>query len=148
MIEVINIIAVVLFGAAAVSDLVGRRIPNAICLVLAAFGLARFVMTAPGWEIALLELAIAVGLLGVGAMLFNRGLVGGGDVKLLAAGALWLGLGGVAPFLMITALVGGGLALLWIARRALVPSLCKQSLELPYGVAISTGGILVTLGIV
>ena len=146
--EGIGVLAVILFAAAALGDLGWRRIPNAICLGLAALGLARLAMTAPGWETALLELAVALAVLGAGAVLFHRGLAGGGDVKLLAAGALWLGLGGVAPFVMATALTGGGLAVLWIARRALVPSLGTQASELPYGVAISAGGILTTLGIV
>jgi len=148
MIELMTVTAVILFGAAALGDLGRRRIPNAIGLGLAALGLARLAMTAPGWATAGLDLAIALAVLGVGAVLFHRGLVGGGDVKLLAAGAVWLGLGGVAPFLMLTALIGGGLSLVWIARRALTPTLGEQSLELPYGVAISAGGILATIGTV
>lgn len=148
MIEILTIFALMLFAAAALSDLGWRRIPNPICLGLALLGIVRVASTAPGWDIALLELATALVVLGIGAGLFHRGLVGGGDVKLVAASALWLGLWEILPFLVVMALVGGGLALVWIARRALVSTLSRQASELPYGVAISAGGILTTLGVV
>ena len=42
-----------------------------------------------------------------GALLFSRGLIGGGDVKLLAAATLWAGPGGTPALLVVTAVLGG-----------------------------------------
>ena len=69
-------------------------------------------------------------------------MLGGGDVKLLAAAALWTGSAALLPFLMATALAGGLLAALFLAfaRREGKP------VALPYGVAIAAGGILITGG--
>ncbi len=46
-----------------------------------------------------------------GAVLFARGYLGGGDVKLLAAATLWAGPAGTPTLLMLTGVLGGALAL-------------------------------------
>ena len=79
-----------------------------------------------------------------GALLFRFGLFGGGDAKLLAAGALWIGAGSALPFLAGTALTGGALALgflVWVG----VAGRGRARPSLPYGVAIAAGGVLGTL---
>jgi prepilin peptidase CpaA len=69
-------------------------------------------------------------------------MLGGGDVKLLAASALWTGSAALLPFLTATALAGGLLAAVFLvfARRG------GRRVALPYGVAIAAGGLLVTGG--
>lgn len=92
---------------------------------------------------------------GVAYALFLLGALAGGDGKLCAAAALFIGMGQpLAVFVYTTAFVGGGLALLlrlvryaplpahalridWLARAALG----EQELELPYGVAIACGAL-------
>ena len=57
-------------------------------------------------------------MLVVGAAMFALGWIGGGDAKLLASAALWVGLRGLAPFAIYTALAGGLLALGLVALRS------------------------------
>jgi Flp pilus assembly protein protease CpaA len=54
----------------------------------------------------------------LGLVLFARQVLGGGDVKLIAATTLWAGLDHLALFALVTSLAGGGLALiaLWYQR--------------------------------
>ena len=50
-------------------------------------------------------------------VLFGLNLVGGGDAKLLAASALWIGYEQLVPFLLYVTIFGGALALLLLAYR-------------------------------
>lgn len=71
---------------------------------------------------------------------FQLGQMGGGDVKMIAALALWLPPGAVLSMLMVMSLLGGVLTLLFLAdrwwRRA------AQVAEIPYGIAIAIAGML------
>lgn len=139
-----SLLAVALLVAAAVTDLGWRRIPNGLVLALAGLGLVRlgfaFAEGAPVAGLAA-DLVACLALLVLGAFALQARILGGGDVKLFAAAALWVGLSGLLPFLMRTALAGGLLAvalLIWgLARR----EKARQS-SLPYGVAIAVGGVL------
>jgi prepilin peptidase CpaA len=64
--------------------------------------------------------------------------MGGGDVKMVAAIALWLPAGAVLKLLVIMSLAGGVLTLAMVARQRLAKS--DGQLEIPYGVAIAFGG--------
>lgn len=137
---------------AAFYDLGTYRIPNLLTLALAgAFPIAA--LLAPGpvdwlWHGG----AGAVALL-VGAVLFARRWMGGGDVKLIAACALWMG--PLAPtFLVVMAVAGGvmGLGLL-VVRRVVpgvwmllpdglaLPRVLSPGAAIPYGVAIAAAGL-------
>ena len=63
-----------------------------------------------------LAVSLLVGLLGL--ILFARELIGGGDVKLIAAISLWAGVDNFALFALVTTLTGGvvGCASLWYWR--------------------------------
>ena len=102
---------------AAITDLRERRIPNWLTGGVAALYPVYLVLSpAPvAWPGAL-ALALLVGVLGL--VLFARALIGGGDVKLIAAVTLWAGLDHVALFALVTTLTGGvlGLASLWFQR--------------------------------
>ncbi len=147
MLFALSLAALALLVAAAATDARDRRIPNALCLGLAVVGVGRMVFeVATGG--ALLPVAADLGAAALvfvlGAAGFRAGLVGGGDVKLLAAAALWTGAGAVLPFLMATALAGGALAVAFLGW-ALV-SRDRAKVALPYGIAIAAGGILTTGG--
>ena len=103
----------------------------------------------------------------VGLGLFARELIGGGDVKLLAALSLWAGPEHFVSFMLVTALAGGALSLFslgygrwgvlveaYLATLGVVPASGRaprlarrldrgrRSIEhLAYGVAIAVGGI-------
>ena len=65
------------------------------------------------------DLLVTVAVFAAGALAFHLGALGGGDVKLMAAGALWTGAGLADEFLMITLMAGGVLALAYLARGPL-----------------------------
>jgi prepilin peptidase CpaA len=147
---VLTTAAIALFLTAAITDVAGRRIPNRIVTCLAAVGIVRLVAllaAAPAlgaaWTSAAVDLGVALAVFGAGAAVFHLNLLGGGDVKLLAAGALWLGAASLWPFLVVTAVAGGVLALAYIALSA--AGRAEARAGLPYGVAIATGGIFATL---
>lgn len=136
---------------AAAQDLWKLKISNFFPVGLVAlFGLWLGVvgLEADIWKNAVLF----AGFLGVGTLLFAKGWFGGGDVKLLAAIALWFDFdGGLALFIWTT--IGGGfLALLFIALRRMLPlpaagaeggwAAFKRKGPIPYGLAIAAGAIL------
>ena len=102
-----------LMATAAFEDLRRLIIPNGLILGLCALW-PLHVVTAPVLTLAAAGTATlcATGVFIVGALLFSRGLIGGGDVKLLAAATLWAGPAGTLSLLVLTSLLGGLLCLL------------------------------------
>ena len=133
---------------AAASDLRSYEIPDSIN---AAIGILYFAyaMSAPGSVDFASACIIALIVFLVGVALFSAGVFGGGDVKLLTATTLWAGPSLVLPFLVVTALAGGLLSLAVLLRMQLVghglPGAAKPNV--PYGVAIATGGLYVAMRI-
>src|ERR1700739_3083506 len=89
--------------------IVPNVVPAGLCLLW-----PLHLMTAPGMGLAAGAAAAgcAAGVFLAGAVLFSRGLIGGGDVKLLAAATLWAGPGATLPLLFLTGLLWGVLCLL------------------------------------
>jgi prepilin peptidase CpaA len=106
-----------LLALAALTDLRERRIPNWLNVGVASL-YPVFVLISPTPMAWLGALAVAAAVFMLGLMLFARQLIGGGDVKLIAAVTLWAGLDQLALFALVTSLVGGALALgsLWYRR--------------------------------
>ena len=134
----VAILAAMLIVAAA-GDLRTRTIPNwlngAIALAAIPFWIASGMSLWP--EIAL-QIGVAAIVFGLFAIAFQFGAMGGGDVKMVAAVALWLPLGAVLKLLVIMSLAGGVLTLVMLVRHRLAKS--GKELEIPYGVAIAFGG--------
>jgi prepilin peptidase CpaA len=157
--------AVVQIGSllvAAVSDLSRRIIPDCACLALGIAGATARLTVSPLALAASIGLGLSIFLLL--ALLHSPGILGGGDIKLLAAATLSLSFPGVVRLLAVTALAGGVLALLHLALRRLphparLPAgsswprrLCaverwriRRGAPLPYGIAIACGGICAVL---
>ncbi len=99
-----------LLAFAVAADLAWRRVPNAVVLPIAVCGLAAQLAAggpaAAGWSVL-----VAVGVLAVLVVPWSAGKIGGGDVKLIAATAIWLGPSRVAAFLVFTAIAGAPVAL-------------------------------------
>lgn len=148
MSPMLTLCALALFAAAAATDIGARRIPNRLTLALALVGLARIAVAPTG--AALLSIAVDLGaamlVFLLGAAGFQLRLLGGGDVKLLAAGALWIGGASLLSYLMTTVLAGGILALGFVAWHLAVGKRGAAAPTLPYGVAVAAGGILTTGG--
>ena len=126
-----------------------RQVPNRLTLALALLGLLRIgvALAEGGGAVAsAFDLAAAVGVFAVAALGFQFGLLGGGDVKLLAAGALWLGAAALGTYLVATVLAGGLLAIGFVLWHLVAGRRGAGKTSLPYAVAIAAGGILTTLG--
>jgi len=138
--------------AAAISDIRTRRIPNWISVVLIAGFLLVGILE--GFTLSSVATHMGIGLcvLICGFILFAFNIIGGGDAKLLAAGAVWMGPEAVLIFLFLTALAGGlfSLGVLLFRQMPLPASVLKvdwvtqlhmHGSGIPYGLAIAIGGI-------
>jgi prepilin peptidase CpaA len=139
---------------AAVSDVARYEVPNWVSVVIVAAFLAFGATEALGWSVLLWHLAAGFAVLAIGLVLFGLGWMGGADVKLIAAGAVWTGWLLLAQFVLLVALFGGALAaLLLVARRIGLPArwrrhgwlerLFDRRQKLPYCVAIAAAALLI-----
>ena len=133
---------------AAITDLRSRHIGNwlngGIALAAPLFWWASEI---PLWADPMIEtsvlaqLGVALATFAVLAVLFALRAMGGGDVKLLTALALWISPMLFLKLLIIMALLGGVLTLgfgAWhVMRRQ------REKLAIPYGVAIAMAGLWV-----
>lgn len=139
---------------AAASDLVSMTIPNWIVLGLVA-GFAVFApligmdLSTFGWH----WVAAGVVLL-IGFACFSMGWMGGGDAKLAAAIALWLGPAQAVAFVGFSAALGGILTLVLLAyRRNVSPALVvrvnwlarlhEPKEGVPYGIALAAAALII-----
>ncbi|HEX8193012.1 MAG TPA: prepilin peptidase [Allosphingosinicella sp.] len=126
--------------AAAVGDLKSRTIPNWLNGAIALGAIVYWVASGlDPWPDMALRLGVALAVFALFAGAFAIGMMGGGDVKLLGAVALWLPPGGVLFLLVAMSLAGGALTVAMWARHKLRRS--SHTLEIPYGVAIAFGGL-------
>jgi prepilin peptidase CpaA len=146
-----------LLATAAGCDLWKFIIPNVVSIALVLL----FVVTALllPFEVAWLShFGAALACFAVGALFFAFGWMGAGDVKLLTALALWAGFQPLPQLLLYVCLAGGAFALFMILLRKVVMSLVMlQSSggsvtlprillvgeKIPYGVALTFGGVMV-----
>src|SRR5579863_6436110 len=143
---------------AAFCDVRNRRIPNWLtgAMVLAAV----FVHPLAGWKALAIALAVMAGMTLVGTLVYSRGGIGGGDIKLAIAASGLLSYPLFVPFLIYTAIAGGALAVLYlvfrpgsrpsVARTVMLAAggmqgIAEKRETLPYAVAFAIGAILVAL---
>jgi prepilin peptidase CpaA len=147
-------------AVAAVEDFRRLTIPNLLPLLLCvSWPLYAVAVPGSGGMLGAAGCALAV-FLG-GAVLFARGWLGGGDVKLLSAATLWAGAPQTLGLLVLTGLLGGVLALLLLSPlgRKLVPAAGARSgdfqpdlpdapadaIPVPYGIAIAAAGLITVI---
>lgn len=135
------------FLYAAYTDSQTMRISNWISLLVMGLYAVRWLVS-PETTDPVSDFLVFAATLALGFALFAMKGFGGGDVKLMAAGALWFGHASAFTFLVSTGLGGGALALAAIvihrtprthdilARYA--PALLKQR-YVPYALAIAAG---------
>lgn len=137
---------------AASMDFFTMTIPNriSIALVAAFFVLAPFAgfgATKIGFH-----LLTGVAMLAAGIALFAAGVFGGGDAKLLAAVALWIGLDNLPMYMMMVAICGGLLSVAMLLYRRLpqpkallgrpwAERLHAKNGGVPYGVALGAAAL-------
>jgi prepilin peptidase CpaA len=153
-----DVVRLTLFPAmmafAASSDLLTMTISNRVSLILA----GGFFMLAPAGGMAVTDVGMHLGaaciVLVAAFGFFTQGWIGGGDAKLAAATALWLGFDHLLPYLVYASLFGGALTLALIqfrmaplpqalARQDWLERLHKKDGGVPYGIALAAAALAV-----
>jgi prepilin peptidase CpaA len=117
---------------------ISNRLTLAVALLAPLYWLSIGLAPWPGVAIQI-AVAAVVFLLMAGA--FYAGMMGGGDVKLAAALALWFPPAATIKFIVLMSLAGGVLTLgLVVWHRA---KRREGRPEIPYGVAIAVGGLAI-----
>ena len=151
-----GILVIIAYG-----DVRRRRIPNFLATAIAMLGLVRMIIADD--PIAAIHTVEASGaVFAVAFLLFWRGVLGGGDAKLVAAMVFIIGYDDLFGFLLLMSMCGGALALAILARDNLSPlslrflrstrmPFATRILEsvtpparstVPYGVAIAAAGVV------
>ena len=135
-------------------DLFTMTIPNKISLAL----LVAFACLAPfaglGLEGIGLHVAVSAAMLALTIGMFAMGWIGGGDAKIFAAAALWMGPAHIFDYAIAAAICGGALtiAILALRRLPLPAVLLRQSWlsrlhdagrGVPYGIALSAAALII-----
>ena len=139
--------------AAAWTDMARFTIPNWIPALMIVLWVAGAPLLGLGWADVGASLVTFAAVLAFGMALWAPGWLGGGDVKLIAAGALWFGWPDALMFILFSAAAGGVLALVLVVLRRLSPALpvspdwigrtaLAQGAPAPYAVAIASGALI------
>ena len=157
MLHIAQAIVVAVFPAlvivAALRDAVSYRIPNWISLAL----IAGFALAGPLLGLGLPDIGLHIGVgaaaLVLGFVMYSFRWIGGGDAKLFAVAALWLGWPAVTTYALTTTIAGGVLAVSLLALRspylrpwvvtapAWLGRLAEPGEAVPYGLAIAVGAL-------
>lgn len=140
---------------AAVSDALSMTIANRVSLLL----VAAFAVVAPlsgmDWNVYAMHWAAFALVLVSTFALFALGGMGGGDAKLMAATALWMGLGvPLAEYLLTASIIGGALTLSIMSLRGsfaaplvgtnpVLSHFADPKVGIPYGLALGAAGLVV-----
>ena len=92
------------------------------------------------WPDLAIQIGMAIVVLAFFWAMFHFGGMGGGDVKMIGALALWFPFEALLWMLIIMSLVGGALTLLLVIERAVRRK--KGAIEVPYGVAIAIAALI------
>lgn len=158
MIMVADAIRLALFPAmmafAASSDFLTLTISNRVSLILVGGFVALAMIGGVSAADVLSHLAAGCVVLVAAFSLFARGIIGGGDAKLAAATALWLGFDHLLPYLLYASLLGGALSVGliwfrmaplpdWLARHDWAQRLHGKDAGVPYGIALAAAALAV-----
>ena len=149
----LTMVGAAMIGAAAY-DAATLTIPNWISLVLIALFPLVALSADLSWSEIGVHVAVGFAALVIGIGLFAARMIGGGDAKLFAAIALYMGGGWIGVYVFTVALAGGALAVVLLALRWIVSTglavrfawlghLAKAGAGIPYGIAIAAAGLLV-----
>jgi prepilin peptidase CpaA len=139
---------------AAISDMLSMTIANRVSVLLVLAFVCLAPLTGMDWQTFGMHLAGGLAVLTITFTLFAIGGMGGGDAKLLAATAVWMGLGmPLMVYLVYSAIFGGALTLAILAYRGsplavytghnpLLRNLADKDVGVPYGIALGIGGML------
>ncbi len=142
------LIALALWGA--YSDIRFRRLSNVLCLVTLIAGLG-FGYALHDLQWVGMSLLHALAALLIGMLLFQSGIVGGGDAKYFAALSAWIPIKLIFTQIMLVSLAGIAVVLVSFTYRRLTGKQMAgmhnkdKAHTIPYGVAIAAGALLTRL---
>lgn len=148
--EILLLALAIILIVAAVIDVRTFTISNRLNLTVAALApLYWWSIGLPLWPDAAIQVGVAVAVFAALAVTFYIGMMGGGDVKLAAALALWFSPASTVKFLVIMSVAGGLLTVVVLIlhrmnRMPLPPADGENDPtkpEVPYGVAIAIGAL-------
>jgi prepilin peptidase CpaA len=139
---------------AAASDLITMTISNRLALALVVGFLALAPVVGMDWNAFALHWAAGGAVLAIGFVFFAFGWIGGGDAKLAASVALWIGWGDLLEYVSLAAIFGGALTFIILAfRQSVLPTfvirqpwvqrLHDEKAGVPYGVALAAAGLAI-----
>jgi prepilin peptidase CpaA len=135
------LLALILVVAAAI-DVRTFTISNRLNLCVALLApLYWWSIALPLWPDAAVQLALAAAVFAALAVAFFIGMMGGGDVKLAAALALWFPPQATVAFLVYMSIAGGVLTVVLLAAHRLRKKPGRP--KIPYGVAIAIGALAI-----
>ena len=139
----LGLLAILLIYAAIV-DVRTFTISNRLNLAIALLAPVSWLSVGmPLWPDAAIIVAVAAGVFALLAVAFYAGMMGGGDVKLAAALALWFSPVTTVNFLIWMSIGGGVLTAVVLALHRMKKKPGKP--EVPYGVAIAFGGLVILI---
>ncbi len=139
---------------AAISDMLSMTIANRVSLVLVGVFLVVAPLTGMAWTDLGWHLAAGAAVLSCTFCLFAIGAMGGGDAKLMAASAVWMGFGAcLVQYLLTASVIGGLLTMGLLAYRGsplavftrhnmFLRHFANEKAGVPYGIALGVGGLL------
>lgn len=138
---------------AAANDLYEFKIPNWISAALIVAYAAAGAALGASASLLINGLLAGAAALAAGFALFAFRIIGGGDAKLLAAIAPWIGVSAAASALFNIAFAGAAVAIALLAFRKAPPlaayadapwimRLYERKGDIPYAVAIAAGGLM------
>jgi prepilin peptidase CpaA len=144
--------ALMIFGG--FFDMFTLTIPNRVSLVLVGSFFVAAVVTGMPASVVGMHVATGFCVLVVTFGLFAGGYFGGGDAKLLAVAALWIGFPDIAWYLVYVGLAGGLLALCILFYRMTIPPpflmrqpwamrLHEKTSGIPYGLALAAAALVI-----
>lgn len=144
-----------LMAYAATSDLLTMTIANWIsALLVVAFLALAAAAGMPALAVIENNLACGAAVLALTFGLFAFGWIGGGDAKLAAATAVWLGWDNLYAYGLVASIAGGALTLAILSfrlsdlpaaldRQAWVKRLHAAGAGVPYGIALAAAGLVI-----
>ena len=140
--QILMIVLAVLLLVAAVIDVRTFTISNRLNLAVALLAPLYWLATSlPLWPGVGIQLAVGAGVFALFAGAFYAGMMGGGDVKLASALALWFSPDGTVKFLVLMSIAGGVLTLGILGWHRAQKREGRP--EIPYGVAIAFGALAI-----
>ena len=140
---------------AAVSDALSMTIANRVSLLLVATFAAVAPLSGMDWSVFAMHWAAFALVLACTFALFALGGMGGGDAKLMAATALWMGFGVPLAEYLVTASVLGGMLTLsimslrgslaapFVSANPVLSHFADPKVGIPYGMALGAAGLVV-----